>query len=109
MDPIVFGDRRVSRAIWAKLVQDEGGCWRYMGKHTPTGWPTHNHRSLWRILFTALVGPIAFDHDEVTMTCESGPKFCVNPYHRLIPDAQITTAHMCPVCQCVHNPALDSA
>jgi hypothetical protein len=104
MDQVVFGDPRVSAAVWRKLrEEDESGCWVYLGKFTPSGWPVHNHRAVWRLLYERLVGPVP---PTVSMLCEVDPKLCSNPYHRLSPYGQRITPHVCPVCQKLHAPDL---
>lgn len=103
MDQSLLGDPRVSHHLWAKLREEENGCWTYLGKMTPRGWPAHGTRAVWRLLWERLVGPIP---PYVTMACGSDPKFCSNPYHRLSPYGDQIPPHVCPVCGVIHRPDL---
>lgn len=102
MNEIVFGDARVSLQLWDKLEEDsESGCWIWFGRETPTGWPKHARKAVWRTLYAKLVGPIP---PQVSMLCDSGPKTCCNPYHRLNPYGGAIAPHTCGTCGRLHNP-----
>lgn len=102
MQPLQYGDPRVSHQLWAKIEEDtDTGCWIWFGAYTPSGWPSHAHRAAWRTLYSKLVGPVP---PNVSMTCDMDPKECLNPYHRLNPYGADLAPHLCTACGQIHNP-----